>query len=157
MDFCPLNIKMIQWRPGLLKAPHGRLARQLPEDHIWTAQRWITKKGDIYRRRWNPIQKVWQWEDQPIQLSLDENTGKLGVYNPWFTSLEFAVACAWRKRADDSTDRVKLKEGKPLQARYLKWSKEERRKETEPADVDQEVWRPLKMENRASHMRPIII
>ncbi len=136
---------MITWRPGLLKAPNGRgLARQLPEEHIWTAQRWVTKRGDIYRRRWNPIDKNWEWDEEPVQLSLDESSGRLGLYNPWFTSLEYAVACAWRKRAEDSSDRVKLKEGRPLQARYLKWGNEERRKESEPADVDQEVWRPLK-------------
>ena len=144
MILCGHVQRMIQWRPGLLKAPDGMPARQLPEEHVWTAQRWITKKGDIYRRRWNPIEKSWQWEDQPVQLSLDESTGKMGVFNPWFNCLEYAVACAWRKRAEDSSDRVKLKDGKPLQARYLKWSKEERRREKEPDDVDQEAWKPLR-------------
>ena len=128
----------------MIKAPNGRLSRQLPEEHVWTTQRWITKKGDVYRRRWRPIEKNWKWDEEPVQLSLENDTGKIGLYNPWFISLEYALACTWRKRAEDSSDLVTLQEGKPLQARYLKFSKEESRKEEEPTDVEQETWKPLK-------------
>ena len=132
---------MIRWKPGLERAPNRKLARQLPEDHVWTSQRWVTKTGDIFRRRWDVHNKTWKWDEAPVPLAFEESSGRVGLYNPSFMSLENVIATAWRKRANRG--RVTLKEDKPLEARYLRWAKEEVEEE-EPDDVDQEEWRPLK-------------
>ena len=131
---------MIRWKQGLERAPNRKLARQLPEDHVWTSQRWVTKTGDIFRRRWDVHNKTWKWDEAPVPLAFEESSGRVGLYNPSFMSLENVIATAWRKRANRG--RVTLKEDKPLEARYLRWAKEE--VEEEPDDVDQEEWRSLK-------------
>ena len=100
---------MIRWKQGLERAPNRKLARQLPED-IWTAQRWVTKKGDIFRRRWDVHDKTWKWDEAPVPLAFEESSGRVGLYNPSFMSLENVIATAWRRRANRG--RVKLKEDK---------------------------------------------
>ena len=91
---------MIRWKPGLERAPNRKLARQLPEDHVWTSQRWVTKTGDIFRRRWDVHDKTWKWDEAPVPLAFEESTGRVGLYNPSFMSLENVIATAWRRRAN---------------------------------------------------------
>lgn len=139
---------MIRWAPGIATAPNGAPCRQLPEEHVWTTTRWVTKEGDVFRRRWDPLSKAWAWEDDAAAagapLSMQQDSGRMGVYNPsgWFMSLETVIATAWRRRAEGSSARVRLLAGKPLHARYLRWRREEA--EREQQEDEQERWRALK-------------
>jgi len=96
---------MIAWRDGLERGPDGP-ARQVPTRHVWTSTVWVTKDGTARRRFFNPISGEWNWAPEMLNLVEDE-MGNSGYALDWFTSVERAIALAWRKRGVGSTATIR--------------------------------------------------
>jgi hypothetical protein len=131
------------WREGISNSPDGE-ACQIPQKHTWNSTLWVTRNGEIRRRHWDMTQRRWRWASDQVELVMDENTGRMGVYlQPWWTSIEMCIGLAWIKRAELSQAQIELEEGRPLEKRYLRWRDGGEAAFVEPDDIEGEVWRPL--------------
>ena len=97
---------------------------------MWASSLWVSQSGEVFRRRYNTTRKRWRWDSAPSLLTLDDETGRMGVILEWRIPLQTAMAMAWRRRAHSSTARARLEEGKPLKARYVSWREEEEDEDT---------------------------
>ena len=130
---------MNSWSDGECKRK-GQLVRQIPQDNVWASSLWVSRSGEVFRRRYNTTLKRWRWDPTPHLLTLDDETGRMGVILEWWVPLQTAMAMAWRRRAHGSTARARLEEGRPLKARYVSWGEEE---EDDDTHWEGEKWKPL--------------
>ena len=136
---------MLTWRDGVVQCPEGA-AREIPQAHAYSRSLWCTKDGSIRPRIYNFVSQTWTWEDL-VPLTVHED-GRLGVRDfgigtTGWTPLEVVIALAWRKRQPDSPMRASVEEGKPMQARFIRWAVEEDGDDAQRT-MPGEVWKPLK-------------
>jgi hypothetical protein len=133
---------MIAWRDGLERGPDGPV-RQVPTRHVWTSTVWVTRYGTARRRFFNPVSGTWSWAPEILNL-VEDSMGNSGYAIDWFTSVERAIALAWRRRGVGSTATIRnRKPAEPPNAKWLSWN-------TKDAALDDggplrgEVWMPMK-------------
>ena len=132
---------MIAWRDGLETTPDGDLARQIPQ-HVWSSSMWITKDGNAFRVYRNPVDGSQSWVR--LYPALDAHEERLGLYLPSWTSLEHAIALAWRRRLPGSRAHVRVVDSRqPPHATNVRWGHEEE-VVPEPSHLQGEKWSPLR-------------
>ena len=132
------------WREGIVQGPDGE-ARQIPRAFEWKDTLWVTRDGAVRRRFWDLVGQHWRWDDEPLALTMEEPTGRMGVWlQPWFTTIEMCIGLAWLKRAEQSTAPIELEEGRPLEKRYLRWEDGGEPYIAEPTRIDGETWKDLR-------------
>ena len=130
---------MIKWREGL-QTRKGKQVRQIPGPQ-WTSSLWITRTGSVWRKRFNVVTQKWTWDAEPYQLSMDNESGRMGVYVGNFMPIDVAIASAWKRRALGSHRHLQHDEAMPLHAKYLHWPDTE---DDQTGPIEGETWKPLK-------------
>ena len=96
------------WNDGILRSQDGDM-RQIPERHVWTSNACITKSGVARRRYYNMVSGVWNWDEDMIPITLDDESGRLGIrIGSHWISTERAIALAWILRSEHSKNEVIL-------------------------------------------------
>jgi hypothetical protein len=142
VDLAPHQMGRITWREGVVQSPSGP-AREIVAKNVWTERTFITKDGCPWKRFFNVWTQDWTWGEEPLDMLLDEATGKIGFYagRSNLMSVEEAVCTAWRKRAEDSPARVCVRPGtEGGHCDNLRWEIEEG---GEPTVDNKESWKPL--------------
>ena len=117
---------MIRWREGLVQSPDGP-AREIPQKHAYSRSLFITRDGAARARIYNFVSQTWSWEDDPVEPTMHED-GRMGLRDNaigHWVSLEVAIALAWRKREPDTPMRACVLDGRPCEARYIRWEAED--------------------------------
>ena len=118
--------QMNRWPDGLVTSPDGP-AREIPQPHAYSRALFITKDGTARARIYNFVSQTWSWEDQPVELTLSED-GRVGIRDyaiGHWVPIEVAIALAWRKRSSDTPMRAYVLEGRPCEAKYIRWAEED--------------------------------
>jgi hypothetical protein len=146
----------MQWWPsGIEQGPDG-VVRELPQRHVWASSIWVTQEGTARRKWWNPVERRWRWDAEPLPIIVAD--GRAGVHAPNWMSLERAICMAWRLRAPESVHsidevvRVRLVDtvgdddassvDEGMSASTLRWVEEEEGEGER--GVPKEVWRSLR-------------
>ena len=142
----------MQWWPSGIEQNVDGVVREVPQRHVWASSIWITQEGVARRKWWNPVERRWHWDAEPLPLIVVD--GRAGIHAPGWMSLERGICMAWRLRSPDSTPgidevvRVSLVDtseddavDEGLTASTLRWAEEE---EEEDRTLEGETWKPLK-------------
>jgi hypothetical protein len=116
----------VTWKPGIVRLPSGKHARQIPQIATWNSALFIAQDGECARRYYDFIQRHLRWGEEEVPLVFDSETGcRIGmqVGTRWF-SLEQCILLAWRHREPNELGRVVHNEGDPCHLKYLHWSLE---------------------------------
>jgi hypothetical protein len=89
---------------------------------------------------YNPVSERWSWEEK-VPLIFDEEETRQGLHLPHFVCVTRLIAMAWRRKSADSVNTVHVQDGKPPEAKYIRWDEEEEDETQE--DIAGETWRPL--------------
>ena len=125
---------MIRWPDGLVQSPEGP-AREIPQRHAYSRALFITKDGAVRARHYNFVSQTWSWAEDLVEATIHDD-GRLGIRDNaigHWVSIEVAIALAWRKRQPESPMRAYALDGRPCEARYIRWEEEdEARDDPEP-------------------------
>ena len=137
---------LIKWPDGLERVA-GHKLRQYPQKHVWSSTLWSSRRGELFRRYFNPVDRTFSWSD-PLELAVQECTGRMGLHiTARFVPIETIICSAWRSRANDSYAKVRrVGPRREITAKHLRWSQEEEHDEAEIHDaqvIDGEVWRKM--------------
>ena len=134
----------IKWRDGLEMGPDGECREMVQRLPVWTTTIWVTRDGAARRRYFNPILKIWTWDDTLMSV-VENDECQLGIYTApgYFVSLEHCIARAWLKLLPDSYPRAQVLPGRPIHKDYIEWQHEDSDTEEEEAEPG-ETWRQLK-------------
>ena len=131
---------MLSWRDGVERAPCKHEVREIPQRSLWSYSLWITRKGVVWRKVYNPILNQWSWTEK-VELVFDEEGTRQGLHLPHFVPLELLICRAWRRQRADSPSRVHVLNGAlGLTAQNLCWQEEE---EDNTDGIPGETWRSL--------------
>ena len=137
---------MIAWEDGLETSPDG-VVREVPtRNHVWASTVWITKRGVARRRYFNLANKTWSWDENPLPVAIDDESGKVGFFIEWFISVERAIASAWLRRGQNSNWTIHRRPGtedKPPKASNLAWTQMEMEEE-ENEPLPGEIFKPMR-------------
>ena len=152
----PFQEKMQLWWPGGIEQGPDGVVRELPQRHVWASSIWVTQEGTARRKWWNPVERRWRWDAEPLPIIVAD--GRAGVHAPNWMSLERAICMAWRLRAPESVHsidevvRVRLVDtvgdddassvDEGMSASTLRWVEEEEGEGER--GVPKEVWRSLR-------------
>jgi hypothetical protein len=89
---------------------------------------------------YNPVSARWSWEEK-VPLIFDEEDIRQGLHLPHFVCVTRLIAMAWRRKSADSVNTVHVQDGKPPEAKYIRWAEEEEDETQE--EIAGETWRPL--------------
>ena len=146
--------KHMQWCPSGIEQNEDGVVREVPTRHVWASSMWIAQDGVARRKWWNPVERRWHWDAEPLPLIVVD--GRAGMHAPGWMSLERAICMAWRLRAPESVHsidevvRVRLVDtsddnvgsvDEGMSASTLRWVEEE---EEEDGALEGETWKPLK-------------
>ena len=135
---------MIAWRDGLVQSPDGP-AREIPQPHAYSRALFITRDDAARARIYNFVSQTWSWEDDPVEPTMHED-GRMGLRDNaigHWVPIEVAIALAWRKREPDTPMRAYVLEGRPCEARYIRWEAEDETHD-DPQPMTGESFKPLK-------------
>ena len=116
---------MIAWREGLVTSPDGP-AREIPQKHAYSRALFVTRDGAARARIYNFVSQTWSWEE-PVEPTMHED-GRMGLRDNaigHWVPIEVAIALAWRKREPDTPLRAYVLEGRPCEAKYIRWVEED--------------------------------
>ena len=116
---------MIAWREGLVTSPDGP-AREIPQKHAYSRALFVTRDGAARARIYNFVSQTWSWEE-PVEPTMHED-GRMGLRDNaigHWVPIEVAIALAWRKREPDTPMRAYVLDGRPCEARYIRWEAED--------------------------------
>ena len=135
---------MITCEDGLEKVGQKEV-RQFPQKHVWSSTIWCARRGDCFRRFYNPADRAFTWSE-PIELALQEETGRMGLYiTGKFVPIETIIASAWRMRAPNSNAPVeRVGPRRQITAKHLRWGDEEEADDDDQSPIQGETWSPLK-------------
>ena len=139
---------LIAWPDGFVKGPDGP-CRQMPQRHTWMSVVMICKDGTARRRYYDPIQRQWRFDEQPMNLAYDATQERLGYFHDGcWVSLERAVLLAWAYRHPLSPgsigeDGIELVDAKKTSRRLpFAWKIGEAPEKQEA--IPGETWKPLR-------------
>ena len=135
---------MIAWREGLVTSPDGP-AREIPQKHAYSRSLFITRDGAARARIYNFVSQTWSWEDDPVEPTMHED-GRMGLRDNaigHWVPIEVAIALAWRKREPDTPMRAYVLEGRPCEAKYIRWVEEDESEDPQEP-MPGETFKPLK-------------
>lgn len=144
----------MQWWPSGIEQNEDGVVRELPQRHVWASSAWITQEGVARRKWWNPVERRWHWDAEPLPIVFDA-AGQAGYHAPQFVTVARAIAMAWRLRAPESAHsidevvRVRLvdtaddasESDEGLSTSTLRWAEEDGE---EDGALPNETWTPLK-------------
>ena len=152
-----LVIRAMQWWPSGIEQNEDGPVREIPQRHVWASSIWITADGIMRRKWWNPVEKRWHWDAQPLPPTYDGYLRR-GYHAPQFMTVERCICLAWRLRAPESTwkidevirvrliqdDMMSMSSDGGVNASTLRWAVEEEPDEDDIRNVKGETWRPLR-------------
>jgi hypothetical protein len=134
---------MLVWRDGIVRAPCKHEVREIPQRNVWSQSLWITRKGDVWKRVFNPVTNEWSWSEK-VPLVLDDKGARQGLRLPHsvsgFVPVNLLIAMAWRRRVPYSETKVHETVGQQPSAVSIRWDEEQN---DFVGDIPGEVWRPL--------------
>lgn len=131
----------IVWPHGLEKGPDG-WCREIPQRFTWTSSCWCTKYGVVRRRYYNSRTGVWTWDENPLEMIINDESGRPGFHLQWWVPIDRCICLAWCHRHEDSKNTTYLKPGKPCTTKHLLWETADTN--IEEGEIEGEVWKPLK-------------
>ena len=132
---------LVTWEDGVEQTDDGEAVREIPQAVPATSTIWISAEGAAYRRYYNFVDRSVTWTR--LEYALDQDQVRLGVHIPAWTSLETAIARAWRTRAPHSNARVRVVDpNAPVSASNVRWGDEEELPR-EPKQLAGEKWESL--------------
>ena len=133
---------LVTWKDGLERTDDGEVVREIPLAVPAASSVWISAQGAAYRRYYNFVDRSVSWTR--LEYALDPDEVHVGLHIPAWTSMETAIARAWRTRAPRSNARVQVIDARaPLSAATLRW-REEEYVPPEPPVLEGETWTSLR-------------
>jgi hypothetical protein len=90
--------------------------------------------------------KAWSWDENPLPVAIDDESGKVGFFIEWFISVERAIASAWLRRGQNSNWTIHRRPGtedRPPKASNLAWTQMEMEEE-ENEPLPGEIFKPMR-------------
>ena len=136
---------MIRWPDGLVQSPEGP-AREIPQRHAYNRALFITRDGAARARHYNFVSQTWSWAEELVEATVHDD-GRLGIRDNaigHWVPIEVAIALAWRRREPASPMRAYVLDGRPCEARYIRWEEEDETRD-DPERRTGESFKALKL------------
>ena len=62
----------MQWWPSGVEQNVDGVVREVPTRHVWASSVWITQEGVARRKWWNPVERRWHWDAEPLPICVNE-------------------------------------------------------------------------------------